>query len=139
MTETPAAEAPTKNRGGSYLPVLPTGWFYEVALRGPAGKSVEVEPHPSQRYQDDTPTEHNVTVHPSVEIRERRVIKGGALADAVKVGVKAARTLQELSDQEQKVAETRRTLLSTLGSDSLIDVEAVATLEESADPKADDE
>lgn len=133
MSETPTEETPTKGRG-AYLAALPKGWKYEISLVGP-DKDVRISLDATPKV--DCPDRHVVTVHG--RNARRTTLRLDSLSDAAKTAVGAAKSLAKIYEKEQELAAERAALLSTLGSDSLIDEEALQALADQADMKAVDD
>lgn len=132
MSETPTEEAPVKSRG-AYLAALPKGWSYEISLVGP-DKDVRIRLDASPKL--DCADAHIVTVHGGDA--RRTTLRLDSLSDAAKTAVGAAKSLAKIYEKEQELAAERAALLSTLGSDSLIDEEALQALADQSRLKVDD-
>ena len=122
MSETPTEENASKGRG-AHLAVLPKGWRYQVSLVGPdEGVRIDIEATPKTA----CPDRHVVTV--VGRDARRTALRADTLAEAAKTAVGAAKSLAKIYEKEQELAAEREALLKTLGSDSLVDNEALQAL-----------
>jgi hypothetical protein len=87
MTETPTEDTQKTRSGGAYLPKLPDGWAYSLALVGPDNQRIDVTPDSNGgvdgAYEMEVETGTG-TLPP---------VKADSLSEAAKMGVKAVKAL----------------------------------------------
>lgn len=114
MTETPPTETPdAPKRTYTYLPVLPDGWSYRVFI--------DSDEHAGQIVVGEAGSTSTL-VHTTDGTKR---IQSDTLADAVKVGVRAAKALTTLRRTEDEFRAARAAALAAIGGDD-------------SDPAADD-
>lgn len=99
-----AGDAAPRARRNAYLPVPPEGWFYGVNIEGRTGR-VAISPSDGEEWQ--------IAVIPKGE--DPRRLYASSLAEAVKVGVEAAKALDRLARIEAEYAEARKAALGAFG------------------------
>lgn len=94
----------TKERNSGYLPVLPKGWRYHVALDGPGGNRVTVNSTDNGGFDVVTNT---------TEVTRRT--HESSLADALRAASKGAKALDEVAKREAEFHKARDSALAALG------------------------
>jgi hypothetical protein len=90
MTDTDTAapaEVAEPRSGAAYLPVLPAGWHYTLALVGPDAQKIDV------RADDDPGVPGGYVMVVETGTGALDPVQAGSLAEAAKMGVKAVKAL----------------------------------------------
>lgn len=95
------------SRRSAYLPVLPEGWEYEVALRGPNGARVLV----------DAAEPGEFTIRYIAGDGTMRHGSADKFADAVKTAANGARLMDKVHRLDAEARQAREEALSVLGEE----------------------
>lgn len=135
--ETTAAEDRAKTQAaGGYLPRLPDGWTYQIAVVPTTSLSVPygLVLEPKQPFDTDPGDWRAKVVQPKHAYDPRpydgapvvKRLPAESLADAAKQAAAAARSLTRISIKEQEIRAERSNLIDQLGEIPAIDDDAAA-------------
>lgn len=113
MTETPTEETAAKAKGGgAYLPKLPEGWAYSLALVGPDKQRIDVTPDRNSMvdggYEMEVETGTG-TLPP---------VKADSLSEAARMGVKAVKALAVVRTHRAAAAAAEEQFRAAIGRPS---------------------
>lgn len=142
--DTPTTEDRAKTlAAGGYLPRLPDGWIYQVAVVPTTSLSVPygLVLEPKQPFDTDPGDWRAKVVHPKHAYDPRlydgaNVVKrlpAESLADAAKQAAAAARSLTRISIKEQEIRAERNNLIDQLGEIPAVEDDTVPVADENSE------
>jgi hypothetical protein len=113
MTETPTEQADPKNRsGGAYLPKLPEGWTYSLALAGPDNQRIDLTP------DSNAGVDGGYKVEVETGTGALTAVQADSLAEAAKMGVKAVKALAVVRTHRAAALVAEENFLAAIGKPS---------------------